>query len=171
VAINDKIKTDHIDIEFKYRMSGVEEWLIKSIAVEEYFDFSELEEDELLEVDSLTIYDDLIEYIEDERRQVSQIIIIITDKIKNKKRQFNQTFWNDQNNYILERIDHAGAVVDYHEFIIETLLPQKTTGNIENDYEIIRFSPGEEGPKCWLHSIIHDNADGSQSEIRIEPKE
>ena len=170
MAVNEGVKTGHIIIEFKYKILDSKEWRVNDITVDEYFDFSVLEEGEMLDIDSVPMCSHLIEYFDDEHRQISEIFVSVTDKRKGEKRQFAQTFWNDQNSSILERIDTVGEVRSYHEFIIETLLPTEITRNPEKDYEIIRFSPEEGGVKCWYHGIIHDNADGSQCELSIEPK-
>lgn len=163
---NSDVNTEHIAIEFKYKILGSEQWHLREISVDEYFDFSMLDEGEILEVDCIPMYDDLIDYFEDKDRKIRQIFICLTDKIKNKKLQFTKTLWNNQNNTVVERIDSIDGVISYHEFIITTLLPTEVTGNDEKDYEILRFSPKEDSIECWYHGFIHDNADGSQSEIR-----
>lgn len=168
MAAREAVETGHINIEFKYKVSGFKEWCVHGISVEEYFDFSMLEEGERLRADSIPLYNQLIEYLFDERRPISQIFISIEDKIKNEKLQFSQTFWNSGQNSILERVDTAAGVRSYQEFIIETLIPTEITGNTEKDYEIIRFSPKEDGVKCWYHGVIHENADGSQRQLYME---
>lgn len=170
MAVNEDVNTDHIVIEFKYKILGSDDWFINDIAVEEYFDFSMLDEGEELESDSVPMFNNLIDYFNDEHQQISQIFISITDKKNNEKIQFSQLFWNGQNCWILERIDTTNGIRNYHEYIIETLLPAEITKNPEKSYEIIRFSPEKEGIKCWYHGIINDNADGSQSEIIIDPE-
>ncbi|WP_320916360.1 hypothetical protein [Enterocloster bolteae] len=115
------------------------------------------------------IYTHLMDYFNDDNRKISQVFISLTDKTENKRLQINQTFWNNQNNSIVERLDSVDGVISYHEFIIETLLPTKITGNAENNYEILRFSQKKDDIKCWYHGFIHDNADGSQSEFCVEP--
>lgn len=159
----------HIIIEFKYKILGSEKWYFKNISVDEYFDFSMLDEGEILDVGSIPMHTHLIDYFDDEERKIRQIFISLTDNIKNEKLQFTQILWNNQNNTIVERIDRVDGVISYHEFIIETLLPTEITGNTEKNYEVLRFSPKEDGIDCWYHGFIHDNADGSQSEICIEP--
>ena len=86
------------------------------------------------------IYTHLMDYFNDDNRKISQVFISLTDKTENKRLQINQTFWNNQNNSIVERLDSVDGVISYHELIIETLLPTKITGNAENNYEILRFS-------------------------------
>lgn len=169
MAVNVGVNTKHITIEFKYKIFGSEEWHIKDISVDEYFDFSMLDEDEILDIDCVPMYTHLIDYFDDKARKIRQIFISLTDKTKNETLQFTQTFWNNQNNSIVERLDSVDGIISYHEFIVETLLPTKITRNAEKDYEVLRFSPKEDGIKCWYHGFIHDNADGSQSEICIKP--
>ena len=164
------VKTEHIIIEFKYKTFASDDWNINDIPVKEYFDLSMLDEGEDLKSDSVPMYSNLIDYFDDEHRQIFQISLDIIDTKNNTKLHIFKSFWNDQNNWICERIDIIDGTINYHEIIIESELPTETTRNSEKDYEIMRFLLEEEGVKCLYHGIIHDNEDGSQSEISVEPK-
>ena len=161
------VNINYIIIELKYKEIDSDEWRIKDITVKEYFDFSMLDEGEELEIDSVPRYNNLIDYFNDKQRQITQIYIDIIDTKRNMKLHFLQLFWNNQNNWICERIDTVNGVIDYQGFIIESLLPIEITNNRKKDYEILRFSLEKEGIKREYHGIIHDNEDGSQSEIII----
>lgn len=62
------------------------------------------------------IYTHLMDYFNDDNRKISQVFISLTDKTENKRLQINQTFWNNQNNSIVERLDSVDGVISYHEF-------------------------------------------------------
>ena len=160
---------NNIVIDFKYKLNKSDTWLKKDITVEEYFDLDYLDEGEPIVVDSVPLYNDFIDYIKNtdcEKQQISKISIDIIDTVTNCKLHFYQTFWNKQENWIVERIDTIdGNEINYHEFIISTVLPREISNNTELDYEIIRFQKKESDINFLFHSIIRDNADGSQSEI------
>jgi len=158
---------DNIFIDFKYKFNYSDEWLKKNITLNEYFDLSLLDEGEQLEVFSLPLYDYPIDYIDCERQKILQISVDITDKVKNCKLHLFQTFWNNQENWLIERIDKIDDCEKYHELIISTVLPREISNNSEPDYEIMRFLKKDNDIKCSYHGIIRDNTDGSQSEIRV----
>ena len=160
---------DNIIIDFKYKLFNSEEWIKKIISIDEYFDLSLLDNEEKLDIYSLPMHDNLIEYIDCERQKIYQISVDIIDIAANCKLYFFQTFWNNHKNWLVERIDTNDGSENYHELIISTVLPHETSNNTELDYEIIRFLKKDNDVKCLYHGIVRDNSDGSQSEVLIEP--
>jgi hypothetical protein len=158
---------DNIIIDYKYKLFHAEEWLRKSIAVSVYFDLSSLDEEEQLDIYSVPMYNNLIEYIDCNKKDIHQIYVDIVDVLSNRKLHFFQTFWNNNENWLIERIDSVNERIEYHELIISTVLPREISNNSELDYEIMRFQKKEDDIKCLYHGVVRDNADGSQSEIII----
>jgi len=159
---------DNIVIDYKYKLFNSDEWLKKNIRVSVYFDLSLLDKEEQLDIYSLPMYDDLVEYLDCDRTKIHQISVNIIDVLSNCKLHYFQTFWNSNKNWLIERIETVDDRVDYYELIISTVLPHEISNNSESDYEIMRFRKEDDDIKCLYHGVVRDNADGSQSEVLIK---
>ena len=163
---------DNITIDFKYKPFNSEEWFIKHMTVEEYFDLALLEENEKLTINSIPLHDNFIDYFDCERKTIHQISIDIVDTVNDCKLHFLQSFWNEQKNWLVVCVDTIGDVEEYRELIISTELPVAIDKGAELSYEIMRFSIKERDINCLYHVIgfIHNNQGGCQDDILIEPK-
>jgi len=166
--LEEVIMMDNIVIDYKYKLFHSDEWLKKSIAVSVYFDLSLLDEEEQLDIHSVPMHNMPYEYLDCDRKEIHQISVGITNVISNCKLHFFQTFWNNGENWLIERTDTVDDQIDYQELIISTVLPLEISNNSEADYEIMRFLKKDCDIKCLYHGVVRDNTDGSQSEVLIE---
>lgn len=161
---------DNINVIFKYLCRDSTQWVNYCIAPYEYFDMKQLDYGESLEIDSIPLYNDLIDYLpETIRKQIFKINIELSSNCVKKTIAFFQVFWNNQNNFSLDRKDFEKNKLVYHEKIISTIIPPEITISKNNVYEILRFVYAKDNVDLVYHGIINDNSDGSQSEILISP--
>jgi len=160
----------NINIEFKYKLQDIEDWQVFPISVEQYFDMSLLSCQEI-SVDSIPLHNNFIDYLDCDRQQVFQICINIIDISTNAKLHFFQTFWNEQRNWLIERIDTINKCDKYHELIISTELPSiLNPEKSELSYQVMRFRKKENDIKCVYDVIgfIHNNPNGFPNDIIIK---
>ena len=152
-----------VSIDFKYKIKEYEYWKDLELTANEYF---ELDTDEEPEIWSLPKWNKLLDYIDIEKAKVDDIIIKITDSIKEESLIFKQKFWNNQRNSLLESIEDKQGITDI-ELILETLVNDNPD---EEVWEIIRFSRSDGLLTPTLHTFITENKDGLVSEKIVVPK-
>lgn len=149
------IKKESVSVNIKYKLVNEQSWVNLAISPQEYFD---LEEHEKIEVDSIPIYNHALDYINKNKKEIEITQIAIYDHIKHARIIITETFWDNQNNRIIERIDTGKA--DEGELII---VESKIRDN-PLVYEIIRFNRKDEILIPEYHGFITQNSDGSQTE-------
>ncbi len=95
---------------------------------------------------------------------VSNTRLRISDIEAQITKVITETFWNQGNNRIVERIDSRNSEVFYWLMIIDTKVQDNPT-----IWEILRIEKEDNLPKISHHSFIKDNEDGSQAEMNIYP--
>ncbi len=159
---------NYINIDFCYLSKGCSEWVKLSIRPDEYFDIAQLEKNELLDIDSIPIYDNLLDYLpESIRNEIINISLIISNSSSQSKLWFSQYLWNNQENYNLDRKEYKKDNLVYHEIIISTIVPSSIAIYHDNVYEILRFVYSINSVDSSYHAFIIDKPDGSQEEILI----
>lgn len=149
----------NFNIIIQYKLDGENLWKTFNITPEEYFD---LEEDELIEVDSVPIHNHAINYIEDCLNKITNTKIVISDENTRRKRIITTTYWNNQENSIIERLDFDNDFCDYNELIIE--------GKIKDSppvFEVMRVVRENDVLIPIYHGFITEMDDGSQVENKI----
>lgn len=150
------MKNDSLIVELHYQLKDENKWNIERLSVEDYFD---LDENECAEVDSVPKYTHAIEYFPNKNIVGTKVIIV--DTSSNKKRIITTKFWNNQENFVIERKDYFGEQCDV-EIIIETKMIEPI-----NTYEIMRIAREDDILVPVYHGFITDVEDGSQLEKRI----
>lgn len=144
-------------LSFKYKMIQSDSWLSLPLTAEDYFD---LDTDEELEIWSIPKSNHLLDYIENDRKNVAAIVLTISDSIKNETLTFKQRFWNNQQNYLLESIEEKQGNINV-ELILQILVQDDPNEQI---WEIIRFSRIDGLLSPTWHSFIKENQTGLISE-------
>ena len=117
-----------ISLSRKKMISGGHSWKEYSLKPEEYFDIRILDEGEELNIDSVPLYLEPIEYLYDlekepfEKKDILEIKIIFTHRCKT--RIHSEKFWNDGNNCLIEHL-HLYPDYYYHAIIIGTRIDDK----------------------------------------------
>ena len=148
-------------IFLEYQLIGYERWEVMELLPEEYFD---LDPDEKIEWDCVPMYNDDVEYLDVERKELSHTKLRIVDDEANVTQVITTTFWNDGENSIAERIIYGDTGGDGWLMVIEIKLQDNP-----NIWEILRLQRKDTVPILEFHSFITDNKDGSQSEKIIYP--
>ncbi|MBD2302123.1 hypothetical protein [Nostoc sp. FACHB-190] len=154
-----------LNIFIDYKLINDLQWHIVEMSPEEYFDTSLLEEGEQLIWNSIPEYNHAIEYLNIDPSLVSDTRIRVQDSESLKTLTITTTFWNNGNNFIIERIDNALDKAKY-VMIIQTKLQEDPT-----TWEIMRFKKKSDVLELEFHTFIRENEDGSQTEKKIFPKE
>ncbi|MBD2486471.1 hypothetical protein [Aulosira sp. FACHB-615] len=154
-----------LNIFIDYKLINDLQWHIVEMSPEEYFDTSLLEEGEQLIWNSIPEYNHAIEYLNIDPSLVSDTRIRVQDSESLKTLTITTTFWNNGNNFIIERIDNALDKAKY-VMIIQTKLQEDPT-----IWEIMRFKKKSDVLELEFHTFIRENEDGSQTEKKIFPKE
>ncbi|MBD2457444.1 hypothetical protein H6G80_25620 [Nostoc sp. FACHB-87] len=154
-----------LNIFIDYKLINDLQWHIVEMSPEEYFDTSLLEEGEQLIWNSIPEYNHAIEYLNIDPSLVSDTRIRVQDSESLKTLTIITTFWNNGNNFIIERIDNALDKAKY-VMIIQTKLQEDPT-----IWEIMRFKKKSDVLELEFHTFIRENEDGSQTEKKIFPKE
>ncbi len=154
----------NLSISIEYKTIDSSQWHIIELLPEDYFYLVDLEPDEVLEWDSVPEYDDAIDYLDIEPNLVSNTRLRISDIEAQITKVITETFWNQGNNRIVERIDSRNSEVFYWLMIIDTKVQDNPT-----IWEILRIEKEDNLPKISHHSFIKDNEDGSQAEMNIYP--
>ncbi len=160
-----------ITVNYQYLGTDSKSWEQFPLTADEYFNLEELESKDILEVDSIPIHNDLLEYLPVTiKAKIQKIKVDLINNTAQKKITFNQTYWNNQVNCYLERKDFEKDFLIYHETIISIVVPSEIAKSTQNKYEILRFIHGKNETDCIYHGYISDNIDGSQDEILISDK-
>lgn len=153
------MKNDSVSVNIKYKLIHEQFWVNIDLEPQEYF---ELEEHEEIEVDSIPLFNHALDYIKTDKDRVEITQILIHDSVKQAQIIITETFWGNQNNRIIERID-TGTNEEGELIIVESKIK-----DIPLVYEIIRFNRKEGILVPEYHGFITQNADGSESEEKIE---
>lgn len=146
-----------ITLNFKYKLIQKNKWLSIPLTMSDYFDLDIEEEPEIWSVPKSN---DLLDYIENNRENVESIILTISDSVKNEKLTFNQKFWNNQRNYLIESVEEKQGNISI-ELILQTLVQDNLNEEI---WEVIRFSRIDGLLSPTFHSFIVENQTGFVSE-------
>jgi hypothetical protein len=147
----------HIDITIDFKRTNSTDWESVRLTPEEFF---ELEPGETPGLDSVPAHDHAVQYLQFDPRRVRTTRLSIRDPARNDERRIIETFWNDGQNRVIERIDTGAA--PHWEMILEMHVGEGPTV-----WEIVRL--GREGDVLvpLHHGHITDNQDGSQTETQV----
>ena len=141
-------------ITFKYQIKGEKHWRVLNLKPEEYFD-----QDDKYDLNSSPKHSNFHEYLTYSKVEILFIHIIIETEYG--RRDFKQSFWNDGNNFIIERIDSVDR--DYREIIISSLID-----NEKKEWETLRIVSNNHRLFPAYHGVIRDELDGTQSERKLD---
>lgn len=141
---------------FKYIIKGETAWRKLDISLEEYFD---VEKDEKVSFNSVEKYCHLHEYLDYSIEDLLFINVLV--QIGANARQLKQTFWNQGNNFSIERIDTGDQA--YRELVMSFLIDSE-----KQIFEITRIVLADEKLYPAYQGFITDNQDGSQSEENLD---
>jgi len=147
-----------VQVTLKYKTLSNADWQFIELAAQEYFD---LEPDEEVEIDSIPEYNHAIDYLALDSSQIETTMLILTDEERQARRAITETFWNNGQNRLIERVDSGSA--PYWEMILEV-----QTGQAPPIWEVLRVCREDGAMKPIYHAFIRDNHDGSQFETRIK---
>ena len=136
-------------IDFKYFTKKDFAWKKLEITAEEYFD---LEEGEECTTESITQHLNLHQYLNIPLEELLFIHVITENS--DSKRELKQTFWDNGNNSVIERLDSGSK--SFKEIII-TLLR-------ENKEEIIRMASIESQVIPLYHALFTDLGEAESEE-------
>lgn len=128
----------------------------QEIFYEDYFD---LEKDEQVEIDAVPKYPQPFQYLNIDINDL--VFVKLHLEIGNSKRTFNQTFWNNGDNFLTERIN-AGEV-SYKEVILSVKMPG--TNDI---YETLRLYFGQSFIVPVHHGLVHVDHNGVEVEQQFD---
>lgn len=89
------------------------------------------------------------------------LLIIASIEVNNETRILKQTFWNNGNNILTERIDIG--IENYKEMILSFKIDEK-----KNIYETLRLFLGDKFTVPTYHSLIHSDGNGEDIENRFD---
>ncbi len=113
------METDHITIQISYYLHGNPEVHIITLAPEEYFDLKYLDPDEQLEVESVALYWNTIDYVDESvKKTVNCTKLDIYDENLDFRMTLIDSYWNNQNSLIRKRIDYSHGEEIYNLMII-----------------------------------------------------
>lgn len=154
--------SNNFDIKIFYKLINSDAWFTWIIDPYDYFDHHYYEDDEEIEIDSIPLHDHAINYIHIETPQaITHTNLLIRDLNSKEQIQIKESYWNNHNNNIIERIDSGGAE-DYHLLIITTMLTQNPTV-----FQIMRFEKLNDHFEVKGHYLITKNEDGTETEHRV----
>ena len=161
---------NNIAINILYKLQNTNEWCELKIDPENYFDKKYLDEGEIIEINSIPLFNHAIEYLEETyREKVSNTRLSITNNNFYEKIDINETYWNNHQNSIVERIDtNPKGVIIYNVIILTSLVNDSST---ENTWEIIRFIKENAVFTPILHTFITENKNGVVSDTLPPPRE
>ncbi|MCL1792196.1 MAG: hypothetical protein FWG40_12810 [Peptococcaceae bacterium] len=155
-----------VEILYRYRNDNI--WREAGINSEDYFDKNYLDKGEVVEVDSIPLFAHAIEYIEKTHMgEISNTRVSITNSDSHEKIEINETYWNDQRNSIVERIDtNSEGRIDNNEIILTSLVNDSGTEEI---WEVIRFRKENSVFSPVLHTFTTEDENGLISDRKIIP--
>ena len=147
---------DQIEIDYL----SIDEIKVKSkrLLQSEYFD---LEINETASIDSVPKFIQPYEYVTKDPSNL--VFLMISVKMGSESRQIKQTFWNEGQNILTERIDEG--VENYREMILSTC---KFDNNKNRVDEIIRVVFASNTMYPVYHSYISRDATGVEKESKVE---
>jgi hypothetical protein len=156
----------HIVIKFEYLLKNNSIIHLLNISPEQYFDLKYLDKDEELDSDSIALYWNDIDYLVDEIKQ--DVTFTKVDIFNNKN--FTRTittdsYWNNQNYLVRERVEYSHDKEVYHTIIISLT---RTEDN--SIYEIIRLEEQNGILKPVSHSITKEGFDGNDETLESYTK-
>jgi hypothetical protein len=155
-----------LEVMLEHKLLGQPSWRQLPITVGEYFDPDYASSDDELDIDDVPLHDHAVRYLDVSNSLVETTRLTLLDNKTCKKRTIVETFWNGGCNRIIERRDQFCGVEEYWEMIIDVQLTADPL-----TVEIMRVGRNAETMIIYSHSIITDNADGSQTEVKIYPKD
>jgi len=145
-----------MSIKIEFLLRGQSHFICKEISFEEYFD---LEENELVEINSIPKFSQPYQYLNIDLKEL--LLIIASIEVNNETRILKQTFWNNGNNILTERIDIG--IENYKEMILSFKIDEK-----KNIYETLRLFLGDKFTVPTYHSLIHSDGNGEDIENRFD---
>ncbi len=147
-----------VQVMLKYKTFSQADWQFIELAPQEYFD---LEPNEEVEIDSIPEYNHAIDYLALDSSEIETTVLILTDEEQQARRAITETFWNNGQNRLIERVD--SGCDPYWEMILEV-----QTAHTPPTWEVLRVCREDGAMKPIYHAFIRDNHDGSQLETRIK---
>jgi hypothetical protein len=147
-----------MNLVFRYIVKSKLDWQSLDITLDQYF---ELDKGEKITLNSSVRYCHLHEYLEHSLEELLFIHVVV--EIGLNKREFKQTFWNEGNNFSIERVDSGEK--EYQEIIISSLVNKE-----QREFEVIRLVSANSRLYPSYHGFIKENQDGSESEKKLDLK-
>jgi hypothetical protein len=152
---------EHITIKFEYSLKGNSTLHLFDISPDQYFDLKYLDEGEELETDSIALFWNDIDYLDSKiKRDVSFIKVDIFDSNNSIRTITTDSYWNDQNYLVRERVDYSHDEEVYHTVIISLT---RTEDN--SIYEIIHLEKQNGILKPVSHTIAKEGIDGNDETL------
>lgn len=137
-----------VRIFLEYKLINSSQWHCVEMSPEDYFD---LDPDEEIEWNCIPEYEHGIDYLNIDRASILSTKITIIDPKVEVTKIITETFWNQGQNRIIERIDR-GTEVSYFLTIVDIKLQDDPP-----IYEILRFERDEENlPKICSYVLIKE---------------
>ncbi|MBE9165303.1 hypothetical protein [Tychonema sp. LEGE 06208] len=149
-----------VSIFIDYKLINDTQWHTIEMSPENYFD---LYLDETIRWDCVPKYDKVIDYLNVDRKQVSNTTLRIIDDEASVTKIITTTFWDQGENTIAERLVR-GLEKSYWLMVITTKVQDNPAV-----WEILRLQKENDVPIVEFHSFITDNEDGSETEKIIYP--
>jgi hypothetical protein len=157
---------NHIIIKFEYLLKDNSVSHLLNILPNQYFDLKYLDDGEELETDSVALYWNNIDYLDNKiKHKVSFIKVDISNNKNFTRTITTDSYWNNQNYLIRERIDYSHDKEVYHTVIISL-----TRTEDRSIYEIIRLEKQNEILKPIHHSITKEGFDGNDETLELYTK-
>ena len=118
-------------IKIQYKLIGEQEWTTINLTPQDYFD---LDDGEAIEVNSIPMYNHALDYIKNISKEVVNTKITIEDTKTKEKIIITESFWNKQQNRIIEKIFN-GSDCNEELIIVET----KDLANEQILYETLYY--------------------------------
>lgn len=148
-----------LTVVIKYKRKHDADWQTVTLPYDAYF---ESDQDDPLNVDSVPIHDHAIDYLSDlPASEIQATKLDISDTDNNLSISITETFWNNFNNRVIERVDF-GFQETYNEIIIQSRTQEEPVVT-----EVIRLVRQQGVLTAVYHGFISDNPDGSQSEHMV----
>jgi hypothetical protein len=146
-----------IQVTIDYKLINSDRWESVEISPDVYF---ELDPGEEIELNSIPRYNHAIQYLNLAPKTILITKLTLVDKLRNNERLIVETFWNNGENRVIERIDRDSH--PYWEMILESKI-----SNSPPLWEILRLGRQDGCLTRLYHGFIQESNDGSQTETLI----
>ena len=129
---------------------------------EEYFD---LDPGEVPDVDSVPLYSNLEQYLDD-IEDVTKLMLKIENTFDGKALHIERVYQCRQKATVTTRSEYLRATLTYREIIFESMLPRELMPE-GNACDLCRFVLNGDTAECIYHGIFRYTDDGKEAEYRI----